>query len=217
MHGPPAPAPTRLLVISPHGDDEVIGCGGLIARTLAEEGEVGILYMSFYGSQAREAEEACRRLGVSWRRALFPDWALRLDRLPQAKLIGRLEEEIAAFDPTQVFLPYPSHHQDHRAVYQATLAALRPGRAGRVQLMACYEYVYGGWLGHVDGGPGFLYVNIAPYWQAKRWALEAYADQLRPAPDPLSIASVEALARARGAEVGWEAAERFHVVRMAKA
>jgi LmbE family N-acetylglucosaminyl deacetylase len=39
-------APLRLLVVAPHPDDELIGCGGLMSRVVAEGGRVDIVYVT---------------------------------------------------------------------------------------------------------------------------------------------------------------------------
>ncbi|MDP7195382.1 MAG: hypothetical protein QF864_04215, partial [SAR202 cluster bacterium] len=43
----------------------------------------------------------------------------------EADLIPKVEKTINEQKPDQVFIPYPSYNQDHRAVYNAALVALR--------------------------------------------------------------------------------------------
>ena len=57
------------------------------------------------------------------------------------------------------------------------------------------------------------FVDISATLQAKRHALEAYAEEMRPFPHPRSYEAVDALAIWRGATVGLRAAEAFVVVR----
>jgi LmbE family N-acetylglucosaminyl deacetylase len=56
-------------------------------------------------------------------------------------------------------------------------------------------------------------VDISDTFAAKRAALEAYHEEMRPWPHPRSLEAVEHLARWRGATVGCEAAEAFVVLR----
>ncbi|MBV9209253.1 MAG: PIG-L family deacetylase, partial [Acidobacteria bacterium] len=73
------PAPQSLLVVAPHPDDEVIGCGGLLASHARLGGESTVLYLTC--SEQRRAEEACAaraRLAVTRAVELnLPDGRLR--------------------------------------------------------------------------------------------------------------------------------------------
>ena len=69
--GPPPGIPTIVearsaLVIAPHFDDEVLGCGGLVARLTAAGGSVRVVFCSDGGGdttdpERRRAEGARRR------------------------------------------------------------------------------------------------------------------------------------------------------------
>jgi LmbE family N-acetylglucosaminyl deacetylase len=113
----------------------------------------------------------------------------------------------------QVFLPVPSHHQDHQIVYQVGFAALRPRGSPGPSLVAAYEYPYVGWAPEEPRG-GRWYVDISGTLDRKKAALAAYRTQAASPPHPLSWEAVETLARQRGFESGFRHAELFHVLRM---
>jgi N-acetylglucosamine malate deacetylase 1 len=69
--------PMRFLVIAPHHDDEVIGCGGTIASVIREGHQVDVLYLTAgdvgipgveqaeaIGIREKEAQNACTIMGV---------------------------------------------------------------------------------------------------------------------------------------------------------
>ncbi|HED66183.1 MAG TPA: glycosyltransferase [Planctomycetes bacterium] len=134
--GDPRSLPRRILVIAPHPDDEVFGCGGMLAWHGELGAEVRILVLTDGGAGDPEArtdeiratrrEEslaAGRALGdFEYRFLGFPDGALGTED----RLAERLREEIADFDPALVYAPSPLElHPDHRAASAASLAALR--------------------------------------------------------------------------------------------
>lgn len=119
---PYEPAPLRgerLLVLAPHPDDEVIGCGGLVALHLMERRAVRIV-VATDGAAAGETaarEEECRRGvarlgdGAEIEFLRFPDRAL--DDSASAAIRDRL----LAFRPDLVLVPGPLEmHPDHLAL-----------------------------------------------------------------------------------------------------
>ncbi|HEX7705129.1 MAG TPA: PIG-L family deacetylase [Thermoanaerobaculia bacterium] len=108
----------RLLVLAPHPDDEVIGCGGLIALHLREGRSVRIL-VATDGAEAGDAparEEECRRgvghLGeVDLHFLRFPDRALDESAAPV------IRQHLLEFRPDLILVPGPGEiHPDHLAL-----------------------------------------------------------------------------------------------------
>ncbi len=217
----------NVLVIAPHPDDEVLGCGGTIRRLSSEGHAVHVaivtrgwapLFPDAQVSQVRaEAQAAAAQLGAV--RVHFLDLPVtKLAHLPEHELNGALHALVGAVDPQWVFLPFRSDvHEDHRQVYDAALVALRPlpGRLN-VQRVLCYETLSEThWYGPgVD--PAFVpqvYIEISAQLTSKLDAMRTYASQLRPAPNARSLESLEALARFRGMTVHVHAAEAFVLIR----
>lgn len=145
----------RVLVLSPHADDETFGCAGTIARVKQLGGEVycrvatfgGIdqytreagaptgtpAGMTYVSGAERRAEFAAvmTLLGVDGWDALLPDTAhMHLDALPTKDLVGVLERggdlALNALKPSLVLMPSRTFNQDHDALFRACLAATRP-------------------------------------------------------------------------------------------
>lgn len=112
---------TTRLVIAPHMDDESLGCGGLLAKR--PEGSLVVVVADSGDVRAREHSIALRALGISDSVQLgFPDGHVGED---QQALVQALDEIFVDHQPVEVYLPYPSLHQDHIAAYEAGMRACR--------------------------------------------------------------------------------------------
>ena len=128
--------PETILIVAAHADDEVLGCGGAMARHVAEGDEVHVIFMAD-GISARGAEfdrsvreracvQAMELLGVRSHHALgMPD--NRMDSLSLLEIVQPLEQRIHALRPHRVY----THHAgdlniDHRLTHQAVMTACRP-------------------------------------------------------------------------------------------
>jgi len=217
----------RILVIAAHSDDEVLGCGGSIAAQVDRGGEVSVVFLT-NGVGARNADsnsaierrmEASRNagkiLGVKEiTQQNFPD--NRLDSVPLLDIVQSIEPVIADLCPS-VILTHHAHdlNVDHRVCHQAVLTACRPQPKHPVKTILGFEVASS--TEWAFSAPAFVpnyYVDISSQLDKKLRALDAYREEMRSAPHPRSVSSVEALARWRGATVGCGAAEAFSVVRM---
>ncbi len=217
----------KVLVISPHPDDEVLGVGGTMHRLAREGHDVTVaivtkgwepLFPDAQVEQVRvEARAANAALGVKTVR--FMDLPVtKLHALPEHELNAVFDRLIDEERPELVFLPFPGdRHEDHRQVFDACMVALRPvASRAFVKRILCYETVSEThWVaGRIE--PAFepqLWFDISDDLQAKLDAMSSYASQVRPAPDARSLEAISALATWRGSIVGMPAAEVFVLVR----
>lgn len=111
----------RRAIVAPHMDDESLGCGGLLAKY---PGECLVITMTDSGA-VRRAEQlaAFRTLGVSD----FVNLGLKDGTLPHQMVdcITALDTVLADYRPDELYLPFPSLHQDHIASYEAGMRAAR--------------------------------------------------------------------------------------------
>lgn len=219
----------NVLVIAPHPDDEVLGCGGTIHRLAGQGHRVTVaiatrgwspLYSPESVEQVRdEARRASDHLGVA--ELQFLDLPVtQLKDLPAHKINKVFVDLLEGCRPDLLLLPFPAdRHEDHRQVFLAASVAARP-TAGttRPGTVACYETPSEThW--HAPGvespfDPNW-FVDITDHLEAKLAGLQCYESQVSdgsapPARLPEAVAS---LARWRGANVGLGAAEAFVIVR----
>jgi LmbE family N-acetylglucosaminyl deacetylase len=229
----PGSIPQNVLVVAAHPDDEVLGCGGTIARH-AEAGDAVQVLIVAEGATSRQeqrdrkeaaeqlsslaqaAQKAGAILGAMGVELLdLPD--NRLDSLDRLDLIKRIEERIAWHQPQVVYV----HHAgdvniDHRRLHEAVITACRPTPGQPVRRLLSFEVASSTEWQPPGSAPAFQpnwFVDITAQWSLKCQALEAYADEMRPWPHARSISALEHLARWRGAQVGVEAAEAFGLLR----
>ena len=216
----------RIAVIAPHPDDEVLGCGGVMARHAAAGDEVIVIVATrgapdLYSDESvertrAEALQAHAILGVRETRFLdFP--APRLDVTPGHLIADALAKQFAELKPHRVYLPHHGDlHSDHGRIYHASLVAARPLASCPVKQLLCYETLSETeWAPPIDGAAFVptVFVDIAAHLSKKLEAMRCFASQLKPAPNPRSLEAIEALARYRGSTVSVHAAEAFVLVR----
>ena len=222
-----------ILIVAAHPDDEVLGCGGTIARH-ADAGDLVHVLIVAEGATSRQqqrdrnqasdelsglaqaAQKAGVILGAQGVELLgLPD--NRLDSLDRLDLIKQIELRIARHQPQVVYV----HHAgdvniDHRRLHEAVVTACRPMPGQPVKRLLSFEVASSTEWQPPGSAPAFQpnwFVDISAQWPRKREALEAYASEMRPWPHARSIQAVEHLARWRGAQVGVEAAEAFCLLR----
>jgi LmbE family N-acetylglucosaminyl deacetylase len=215
------------LILAAHPDDEVLGCGGTIAKLANQGATIHVAFLadgvfSRQGDKAAQqtelidrreaAQKACAILGAkSVSFGEFPD--NRMDTIALLDIVKVVEELIAEHRPDTVF----THHAgdlniDHRRVHEAAVTACRPQRGNTVKTLLCFEVSSSTEWQTPGSAPGFTpnwFVNISETLDHKLAALDAYATELCQWPHPRSRQGVEHLARWRGSTVGVAAAEAF--------
>jgi LmbE family N-acetylglucosaminyl deacetylase len=218
----------KVLVVSPHPDDEVLGVGGTIARLTSEGNDVTIAMVTkgweplFADSQVEqvraEARAASEVLGVKSLRFMdFP--VTKLNEMHKHQLNKEFEQLVSEEEPELVFVPFRGDRQeDHRQVFDACMVALRPVASRKyVKRILCYETVSETHWSAAYVEPGFepqLWVDISNQLSIKLEAMGKYKSQLRQQPDARSLEAVSSLAKWRGSVVGMLAAECFVMIRV---
>jgi len=189
------------LVLSPHIDDEVLGCHSFLAPGTK------VCYFGVEDRPTVSAKERLRELkrvardrGFTWELLNFTVNSYRC-----SELISPIERAINQNRPFRILIPYPSYNQDHRAVYEAALTALRPhDRNWFVPVVLVYEEVHVVvWPRGVLMEPNYF---VPLELEQKLRTYRLYRSQVRGhrAPD-----LVAALARLRGAQANLPYAEAF--------
>jgi len=221
-----ASTPKTVLVIAPHPDDEVLGCGGTILRHVAEGNAVHVVICT-RGEYARFGKEQVERVQAEARAvhqflgltgSHFLDLpAAALDTIPGADVNAAIARVLDQVRPDTVYLPHPGDvHRDHQVVFQAAMVACRPNSPHCPSRMLAYET-----LSETDWyaaplTPAFVpnvFLDITSYLARKLKAFEMYASQVRPSPHQRSLEAVRALAITRGHAVYVPFAEAFVLIR----
>lgn len=219
-----------ILVVAAHSDDEALGCGGTIARHVAEGDTVHAIFLADgvssrqgMGSQELDrrlaaAEHARQVLGITTTTflGLLDN---RLDSLPLIEVIRPLEKVIGQINPQIIYTHhYGDLNVDHRIAHQAVMTACRATPESSVREIYTFEVMSNTEWSSVGLAPFLpnLFVDISAYLAIKLQALEAYALEMRPPPHSRSAEHLNVLARHHGHCVGVDAAEAFMVMRMVR-
>ncbi len=217
---------SRVLVVATHPDDEVLGCGGVMARHSLAGDDVYVVIVTRgipelfppeeIDNTRRELAEAHSILGV--RDVEFLDFpAPKLDVTPLHEIADRLRKVAQELRPSIVYCPHQGDlHADHKMTFWATLVGARPVNSHRVSRILAYETLSEtDWAAPLPGDAfaPTVFIDITSVLPQKLKALRCYRSQIKSYAHPRSLRAAAALARLRGATVGLRAAEGFVLIR----
>ncbi|TGK17257.1 PIG-L family deacetylase [Leptospira fluminis] len=219
-----------ILTVAAHPDDEILGCGGAMARFAEEGHEVHVLILA-EGLTSRDSKRdrnanigalselnqcalnAGKIVGVkSVELHDFPDNRMdSLDRLDVTKLVEKKIDEIG---PSIIFTHfYNDLNIDHRITNEAVVTACRPLPGQIVRELYFFEVPSSTeWQIGPSGGhfiPNYFVSLSESQLRKKLNALAEYRSEMREFPHARSLEAAEALSKWRGASVGFSAAESF--------
>lgn len=215
----------KVLVVAAHPDDEVLGCGGTIARHAVDGDDVSVVFLADgIASRLNEntneeiierrkaANNACHILGVN--QVYFHSYPdNRMDTIALLDIVQSIEKIINAVTPSIIY----THHGgdlniDHCITNKAVMTACRPQPNFSVTAIYTFEVLSSTEWNSPDAAAIFFpnhFVDISSTLDKKMAALNAYLVEMRKYPHARSIEAVEVLAKHRGASMGMYAAEAF--------
>lgn len=225
----------KTMVIAAHPDDEILGCGGTIAKMTGEGREVYISIMgegitSRYDNRARANQDEINRLKIASLRAAeivgvkkvifhgLPD--NRFDTVPFLDIVKLIEADIAELKPQVIFTQHGGDlNIDHGITFKATITATRPVCSCPVKHLYAYEVPSSTEWSFQQIYPPFkpnLFVDISDTIESKIQAMKEYQDEVQAFPHPRSPESLRAISKRWGSAVSVENAEAFEIIRSIK-
>jgi N-acetylglucosamine malate deacetylase 1 len=218
-----------VLVIAAHPDDEVLGCGGVIAKHVNKGDKVHVVFMTNgVGSRNASSKENHERqeaainsaniLGISsTQQSDFPD--NRMDMVALLDVVQLIEEVIEKLQPEIIY----THHAgdlniDHQITHKAVMTVCRPQPGFCVKKIYSFEVVSSTeW--QTPGVLPFLpnvFIDITDFIHIKKQALSAYSKEMRQPSHSRSVDNILRLSALRGNSVGMDYAEAFMLLRELK-
>ena len=198
----------KRLVIAPHIDDDVLGCGGVIDKdTLVVYCGVDDYHVVSREERIKEADSVKEYLGNEYK--LYHGH--KVNNYKSVDLIDEFSKTINNHKPEEIYIPYPSYNQDHRAVYEAVMISLRPHDINFfVKKVLVYEqpHVFLWSDTYKDNFKPNYFVPIDVDRKVK--AYELMKSQVR---DFRSSEDIRALSQLRGTQSGCDYAESFQIIR----
>ena len=218
------------LIVGPHPDDELLGCGGTLLKRVAQGGTVGWILMTAMSIEKGwnkqqvetrdvEIEQVRQGLGISVDHLFKLNLpATELDQFSKSSLITSMAEVFKKFEPNEIFLPHPGDiHSDHRITFDIASACTKWFRFPSIKRVMTYETLSETDFGFDQVTSSFnpnLFVDITDYLDKKIDLLSLYKSEVKAHPFPRSLAAVRAQAVLRGAQRGVNAAEAFALLRL---
>ncbi len=220
----------KILIVVAHPDDEILGCGGTVARLVKEGSEAYTLilgegvtarYDKKNGGKVRkeiielkkQAIEANKIIGV--KKIFFfklPD--NRFDTVPFLDIVKTIEKIKNELNPDIVFTHYEKDlNIDHRITYQAVITATRPLPDERVKQIYSFEVASSTeWNYPLSFSPN-VFFDISKTIDLKVKAMGKYKTEIRELPYTRSLEGVKLNTKAWGTKVGLKYVEAFKCVR----
>lgn len=216
----------KVLVIAAHLDDEVLGCGGTILKLKEEGHQVYVLYTcsraydnslddALVRREEKCAEKVCGFLNVDdfWFLGLHDE---QLDH-KVIDVVVPIEKKIREIKPDAVFTTHRGdNHQDHRAVFDATMIAARGYSNFNPKKVYSYEILSSTEQSAPHSSVSFspnTYMNIEKYIEKKLKAMSFYENEVFSFPHPRSLEAIKTLSMYRGISCNMKYAEAFILVR----
>jgi LmbE family N-acetylglucosaminyl deacetylase len=220
----------KTLVIVAHPDDEVLGCGGLIAKLTSQGREIRVVFIA-EGTSCRYNKDSIQGIkteierrnqcGVKAMDILkvsnyhfynFP--CGRLDKEPIIDIAKLIEREISDYKPTTILTHSRNDvHNDHKVIFRAVLQATRPV-GNVVKNLLSFEILSSTEWNYTETFKPNVFIDITSTISIKINAMHCYFTEQPQHPHPRSDRVIKGLATMRGSQSGVEYAEGFEVIRL---
>ena len=220
----------NILVVAAHPDDEILGCGGAVARLVKEGAEVYVLILgegitSREDTRNREKKRkelenlkneslaANRLIGV--REVFFSDLAdNRFDTIAFLDIVKIIEKYKQEIRPGVIFTHFRNDlNIDHQLTFRAVITATRPLPGETVGAVYSFEsFSATEWNFPLSFSPN-LFIDIEDTLELKASAFSLYLSERRDYPHPRSVEAIRHSAEKWGVQMGRGACEAFEVVR----
>lgn len=221
----------NILILAPHPDDEILGCGGLISKEVKNNNHVYVAIMTngnvgapelfpIEGTERgrEEAKKAHALLGV--KKTFFYDFpAPRLDSEPSYKINIEISKLLNQLDIDDLYIPHRGDiHKDHRIIYESALVAARPLHEKSVKRILSYETLseteWAAPFGDVVFIPNVFVELSESDINNKVEAFKCFSEpRIKYAPHSRSSDGIKNLAKYRGSTITTYYAEAFSLVR----
>src|ERR1700730_6095088 len=199
------PAPSSVLVVAAHPDDEILGCGGTMTCLAREGHEVRIAILaegmsSRYAHREDADQQQLQHLHARAQQAAdkvgakelvlcqLPD--NRLDTVPLLDVVKMVEDLVARFRPEIIYTHHPGDlNVDHGVVHRAVLTATRPTAGQRVREIYAFEVPSSTEWAFGSLQPAFrpnVFVDVSATLDTKIAAMACYETETREFPHPRS-------------------------------
>ena len=216
----------NVLILSPHADDEILGCGGFISKYSKQNYNINVLILTnankgapeIYSTKEiklirNEAKIANNLIGT--KKLFFENLpAINLNNYPIYKITNIINKYILDINPEIVLIPSKNDiHDDHKIIFKAAKISMRPNKISNLKKILSYE-VLSETEWNEEGksfNPNYFVRLKKSDINNKVKAFLKYRSQVKKFPHPRSKEAIINLSRVRGSQAFIEYAEAFKV------
>ena len=216
----------NVLILSPHADDEILGCGGFISKYSKQNYNINVLILTNANNGApeiystkkielirNEAKIANNFIGT--KKLFFENLpAINLNNYPIYKISNIINKYILDINPEIVLIPSKNDiHDDHKIIFKAAKISMRPNKISNLKKILSYE-VLSETEWNEEGksfNPNYFVCLKKSDINNKVKAFLKYRSQVKKFPHPRSKEAIINLSRVRGGQAFIEYAEAFKV------
>lgn len=215
----------KIVVVSPHPDDETLGAGGTLLRYKAAGAEIYWVNVTdveenqgwdneFVKHRKEQIKKICEYYDFDgvYNLKFQPS---QLENMDKGTLIEQIGDCFKKIQPEWVILPDCNDaHSDHKVVFESGMVCTKTFRYPYIKKIMTMEI-----LSETDFGkptnpfiPNY-YIDITDFMDKKLEVLSIYDTEMGEPPFPRSLESVKALGTLRGGTAGVRYAEAFKLIK----
>lgn len=210
----------NVLFISPHADDETLGCGGIMHKFSKEKKKVFWLNITKLDNVVDnlKREKVIRNVAKNFKLYSFQQLNFKTTDLGPnnlSKIIVNIKDFLNLNKIDTLFIPFIGDvHSDHYYVARASISAAKSFRCKYIKRIYYYET-----LSETNFNFGMnkkfnpnCYFDISKFIEKKINTLNLYKSEIGKHPFPRNKMTVKSLAIIRGSESGFKFAEAFELI-----
>lgn len=216
----------KILILAPHADDEILGCGGFISKYSKKGYHVSVLILTNANIGAPEIyskkdiekvrNEAIRANNyIGTKKLYFENLpALVLNNFKFYKITLILDKYLSKINPEIVLIPSSNDiHDDHKIIFKAAKVSMRPNKKSNLRKILSYEVLSETeWNENEKSfNPNYFVSLSVTDLQNKQRAFLKYKTQVKKFPHPRSKEAITNLSRLRGSQSYMKYAEAYKV------
>ena len=216
----------KILILSPHADDEILGCGGFISKYSKKNYDINVLILTNANKGAPEIyspgdidqirkESKIANNFIGTKKLFFENLpALNLINYPIYKISNIINKYIKILNPEIILIPSANDiHDDHKIIFKAAKVSTRLNKKSNLKKIMSYEVLSETeWNENEKSFNPNYFVSLDKVDINKKVkAFLKYKSQVKKFPHPRSKEAIINLSKVRGSQVFMKYAEAFKV------
>ena len=214
----------KVLVISPHPDDETLGAGGTLLMHKAKGDEIFWCNVtdkkeeySFSKQEVDERKKQLKKVADAYGFSHFYNFELNPSNLSEKDIPLMIELFKTVFyevKPDILYIPfYYDAHSDHRIVFQALQPFFKSFRFDFITKILMMEIISETDNQFIETFRPNVFVDITEFFDRKMKILDIYQNEMDKHPFPRSLKGIQSLAAYRGTQSHFQFAEAFMLLK----